>query len=289
MKKAGFSHNCNMSTQLSLAYSTCPNDTFAFYGLANGHVMCPDISFQISLADVETLNQAARNRVYDITKLSFAAMGNLRSNYWLLKSGAALGRGCGPLIVARPGCDIASLSDSAIAVPGMDTTACLLTGLYLGKPPKAFAMTFDRIMPEVAGGSFDYGVIIHEGRFTYPEYGLVSILDLGLWWEQKTGLPVPLGCIAAAKNIELDVVKKVQKAISDSIAFAFAYPDQTASYVRHHAQEMVPDVIRQHIELYVNEFSLNIGAEGIRAVETLFSMAQDSGLILPDSSPLFPD
>jgi 1,4-dihydroxy-6-naphthoate synthase len=236
---------------------------------------------------VETLNQAARSRVYDVTKLSFAAMGNLRSNYWLLKSGAALGRGCGPLIVARPGCGIASLSGAAIAVPGMDTTACLLAGLYLGKPPRAFPMTFDRIMPEVSKGSFDFGVIIHEGRFTYPEYGLVSIMDLGLWWEQQTGLPVPLGCIAAAKNLEPDVVKKVEKAISDSIAFAFAHPEQTLPYVREYAQEMAPAVIQQHIDLYVNEFSLDIGAEGIRAIETLFAMAETGGIIPPDSSPLF--
>jgi len=277
-----------MTTQLSLAYSTCPNDTFAFYGLAKGLVTCPDISFHISLADVETLNQAARNRTYDITKLSFAAMGNLRSSYWLLKSGAALGRGCGPLIVARPGSGIATLSDSVIAVPGMDTTACLLTGLYLGKPPRAVPMTFDRIMPEVSEGNFDYGVIIHEGRFTYPEYGLVSILDLGLWWEHHTGLPVPLGCIAAGKHIELHAVKKVEKAIQDSIAFAFAHPDQTVPYVRQHAQEMAPAVIQQHIDLYVNEFSLDIGTEGVRAIETLYSMAEDSGLIPPDSSPLFP-
>jgi 1,4-dihydroxy-6-naphthoate synthase len=278
-----------MTTPLSLAYSTCPNDTFGFYGLAKGHIVCPDISFHISLSDVETLNQAARSRVYDVTKLSFAAMGKLRSSYRLLKSGAALGRGCGPLIVARPGCGIASLSDTAIAVPGMDTTACLLAGLYLGKPPRAVPMTFDRIMPEVSKGNFNYGVIIHEGRFTYPEYGLVCILDLGLWWELLTGLPVPLGCIAAGKNLEPGVVKKVEKAISDSIAFAFAHPDQPSSYVREHAQEMAPAVMRQHIDLYVNEFSLDIGAEGIRAIETLFSMAQDSGILPPDSSPLFPD
>jgi 1,4-dihydroxy-6-naphthoate synthase len=277
-----------MTTPLSLAYSTCPNDTFGFFGLASGRVTCPDISFQISLADVETLNQAARSRVYDVTKLSFAAMANLRSSYWLLKSGAALGRGCGPLIVARPGCSIASLSDSAIAVPGMDTTACLLAGLYMGKPLKAFPMTFDRILPEVSKGSFDYGVIIHEGRFTYPEYGLVSILDLGLWWEQQTALPVPLGCIAAAKNLELDQVKKVEQAISDSISFAFAHPDQTLPYVREHAQEMTPAVIQQHIDLYVNEFSLDVGAEGIRAIETLFSLAEAGGIIPSDSSPLFP-
>lgn len=276
-----------MTTPLSLAYSTCPNDTFAFFGLARGHVVCPDISFEISLADVETLNQAARNRTYDVTKLSFAALGHLRSSYRLLKSGAALGRGCGPLIVARPGCDLSSLSDSDIAVPGMDTTACLLTGLYIGKPPNVFPMTFDRIMPEVSRGNFDYGVIIHEGRFTYPEYGLVSLLDLGLWWERQTGLPVPLGCIAAGKNLDLKVVKNVEKAISDSIAFAFAHPDRTASYVREHAQEMAPAVIQQHIDLYVNEFSLDIGTEGVRSIETLFAMAEAGGLIPTDSSPLF--
>jgi 1,4-dihydroxy-6-naphthoate synthase len=276
-----------MTSPLSLAYSTCPNDTFGFFGLASGRVTCPDISFQISLADVETLNQAARSRVYDITKLSFAAMANLRSKYWLLKSGAALGRGCGPLIVARPGCGIASLPDAVIAVPGMDTTACLLAGLYLGKPPKATAMTFDRIMPEVSKGNFDYGVIIHEGRFTYQEYGLVSILDLGAWWEQQTGLPVPLGCIAAAKNLEPDVVKKVEQAISDSVAFAFAHPDLTMPYVGVHAQEMAPPVIQQHIDLYVNKYSLDIGGEGIRAIETLFCLAEAGGIIPPDSSPLF--
>jgi 1,4-dihydroxy-6-naphthoate synthase len=190
--------------------------------------------------------------------------------------------------VARPGSNIASLNDAVIAVPGMDTTACLLTGLYLGKPPRAVPMTFDRIMPEVSNANFDYGVIIHEGRFTYPEYGLVSILDLGVWWEQQTGLPVPLGCIAVGRTLELSIVKKVEKAISDSIAFAFAHPDQTIPYVREHAQEMEPAVIQQHINLYVNEFSMDIGTEGTRAIETLFSKAQDSGLIPSDSSPLFP-
>jgi 1,4-dihydroxy-6-naphthoate synthase len=276
-----------MTTPLSLAYSTCPNDTFAFFGLASGLVTCPGVCLQITLADVETLNQSARKRTYDITKLSFAAMGRLRSRYWLLKSGAALGRGCGPLIVARPGSDIASLPGSMIAVPGMDTTACLLTGLYLGNPPRATAMTFDRIMPEVSNGNFDFGVIIHEGRFTYPEYGLIPILDLGEWWERQTGLPVPLGCIAAGKHLNVVVVKQVEQAISDSIAFAFAHPDQTAPYVREHAQEMAPAVIQQHIDLYVNEFSLNLGAEGVQAIETLFAMAEARGIVAPDRSPLF--
>jgi 1,4-dihydroxy-6-naphthoate synthase len=278
-----------MTIPLSLAYSTCPNDTFSFYGLASGRVTCPDVSFEITLADVETLNQAGRNRTYDITKLSFAAMGHLRSQYQLLKSGAALGRGCGPLIVARPGCEIASLSDTMIAVPGMDTTACLLTGLYLGHPPLATAMTFDQIMPAVAAGDYDFGVIIHEGRFTYPEYGLIRMMDLGEWWEQKTGLPVPLGCIAASRHLDGAVVRNVEKAIADSIAFAFSNPDQTTPYVQEHAQEMSPEVIQQHIGLYVNDFSLDIGTEGTAAIHTLFAMAEAAGIMAPDSRPLFAD
>lgn len=278
-----------MIIPLSLAYSTCPNDTFAFFGLASGRVTCPDVSFQITLADVETLNQAGRSRTYDITKLSFAAMGHLRSSYWLLKSGAALGRGCGPLIVARPGCDMASLSHARLAVPGMDTTACLLTGLFLGHPPLATAMTFDQIMPAVAAGHCDFGVIIHEGRFTYPQYGLDRVLDLGEWWEETTGLPVPLGCIAAGRHLDMAVVRNVERAIAKSIAYAFAHPDQTADYVREYAQEMAPEVVQQHIDLYVNDFSLDIGKEGEKAIQMLFGMAEAAGIMAPDSRPLFAD
>jgi 1,4-dihydroxy-6-naphthoate synthase len=142
-------------------------------------------------------------------------------------------------------------------------------------------MTFDRIMPEVSNGNFDFGVIIHEGRFTYPEYGLTRILDLGEWWEHKTGLPVPLGCIAAGRHIDETVVNRVERAIADSIAFAFAHPDQTTPYVREHAREMAPAVITQHIGLYVNDFSLDIGTEGTEAVHTLFAMAETAGIISP--------
>ena len=277
-----------MDTHLSLAYSTCPNDTFSFFALAHHQVSCPDLSFQVSLADVETLNQAARSCTYDITKLSFAAMGNLRSSYWLLKSGAALGRGCGPLVVARPGASIADLPDAVIAVPGMDTTARMLLGLYLGKPPQAAPMKFDSIMPEVSAGRVDFGVIIHEGRFTYPAYGLASILDLGRWWEERTGLPVPLGCIAARKSLSLDVVKQIEKAIHDSVLYAFEHPEQPMPYISEHAMEMEEAVVRQHIGLYVNDFSLDLGKEGMSAVETLFSMAEDSGLISRDTCSPFP-
>ena len=276
-----------MSISLSLAYSTCPNDTFSFFALAKRRIICPDTSFQISLADVQTLNQAAQHRTYDVTKLSFAAMGRLRSSYQLLKSGAALGRGCGPLIVARPGADIAKLSAGMIAVPGMDTTALMLTGLYLGKPPRVAPMTFDRIMPEVAEGRFDFGVIIHEGRFTYPDYGLIEVLDLGAWWEGRTGLPVPLGCIAAARDLPADVIRRVESAVRDSVAYAFGHPEETAAYVREYAQEMADSVVQQHIGLYVNAFSLDLGDEGVTAIETLFSMAEASGVIPADPHPLF--
>ena len=273
-----------MKTSLSLAYSTCPNDTFSFFALAKGRIVCPDTSFQITLADVQTLNQAAQHRTYDVTKLSFAAMGRLRSSYRLLKSGAALGRGCGPLLVARPGADLSELSSAAIAVPGMDTTALMLTGLYLGKPPRVVPMTFDRIMPEVAEGRFDFGVIIHEGRFTYPDYGLIQMLDLGAWWEQRTGLPVPLGCIAAAKDLPAGVIEQVETAIRDSVTYAFSHPEETADYVRQYAQEMADTVVQQHIGLYVNSFSLDMGEEGAAAVKTLFSMAEASGIIPVEGS-----
>ncbi len=268
-----------MNRELSLAYSTCPNDTFSFFAIAHDIVKCPGISFKIFLEDVETLNKEAHIRKYDITKLSFAALAHLRSSYRLLKSGAALGRGCGPLIVARPGYSLEALPDAVMAVPGMDTTAFMLASLYLGMSPMATPMKFDRIMPEISKGNFDFGVIIHEGRFTYRDHGLVCILDLGQWWEETTGHLVPLGCIAAKKSLPEDVILNVEEAISESIRFAFQNPDQTEHYVRKYAMEMSPSVIKQHIGLYVNEFSLDIGTQGASAVETLFSNAEKIGLI----------
>ena len=276
-----------MAHALTLAYSTCPNDTFIFYGLAHGRIDCGDLDWRIHLADVEALNQDAAAGKWDVSKLSFAALGQLHDTYGLLRSGAALGRGCGPLIVARPGFDPDRLGSVPIAVPGLQTTANLLLGLYLTEPPRAVAMTFDKIMPAVARGEFEAGVIIHEGRFTYAGYGLESLVDLGRWWEEETGLPIPLGGIAVRRDLGTDIARRAEAAVRDSVRFGFDHPEAAADYIRRHAREMAPSVIRQHIDLYVNDFSLDLGREGEAAVAALFDRGRRCGMLSFGDRPLF--
>lgn len=272
---------------LSLAYSPCPNDTYIFYALAHGKIPLGDLAFSISLQDVEHLNQAARKGGVDVSKLSFAAVGHLLKDYGLLKTGAALGRGCGPLIVARPGSDLSDIRRGPIAIPGLWTTAHLLLGLFMGETPEAVPMRFDLIMPAVSSGQVDVGVIIHEGRFTYAQYGLECLLDLGWWWETETGLPIPLGGIAARRSLPKEVVRLVEAAIHQSIRHAQAHPREPDAYVKAHAQELTDAVIRQHIDLYVNEFSLDIGEVGETAVRRLFEEARRKGMLPESRKPLF--
>ncbi len=274
---------------LSLAYSTCPNDTFIFHAMAKRLVDMQGLEFRIDLADVEALNRAAAKGVYAVSKLSFAAIGHLAGKYRILESGAALGRGCGPLIVARPDFDRQRLAQARIAVPGHWTTANLLLGLYLGKKSPVKAMTFDRIMPAVEEGSVDAGVIIHEGRFTYPEHNLICLVDLGQWWEEMTGLPIPLGAIAVREDIDRETSGKISDIIRSSIAYAYANENAASDYIREHAMEMEPEVIRQHIELYVNPFSMQLGQEGRRAVAELFSQAAQKGIFPEYKCPIFFD
>ncbi len=273
--------------KLAVAYSTCPNDTFIFHALAHGLIECEGIAFDTVLKDVEALNQDARLGRYEISKLSFAAIGNLAESYGLLRSGAALGRGCGPLIVARPGFDPSRLKSVAIAAPGLWTTACMLLGLYLGEKPNAVPMRFDKIMPAVQRGEFEAGVIIHEGRFTYGEYGLISLMDLGQWWEEETGLPIPLGGICAARSLGEETVAKAETAIRQSVVYAREHPGAADAYIRRHAAEMSESVVASHIELYVNDFSIDLGEEGEKAVEKLFALAGKAGMIPAGRAPLF--
>jgi len=268
-----------MTQTLSLGYSTCPNDTFLFHALAHGKIDCRGLAFEICLADVEQLNRYAEVGRLDVTKLSFAAMGHLRERYALLGSGSALGRGCGPLVVAKPGFDPSRLGRTPIAVPGMRTTAAMLLGLYLSGTPACIPMNFDRIMPAVSRGEYEAGVIIHEGRFTFQDYGLVQLVDLGRWWEEDTGLPIPLGGIAVRRDLGPDIARCVEAAIRDSVAYAFDHPEESSTYVRAHAQEMAPDVIRQHIALYVNPFTLDLGEDGLAAVDALFRRGEAAGLL----------
>ena len=276
-----------MKQNLTLGYSTCPNDTFIFYALAHNLIERRGLQFKIELADVETLNQQARAGVFDISKLSFAAIGHLLDTYGVLRSGSALGRGCGPLVVARPGFNLNQIDSKKIAVPGMWTTACILLGLYLSKKPDVVPMLFDLIMPAVERGDLDFGVIIHEGRFTYKNYGLISLLDLGKWWEQKTSLPIPLGGIAIRRDIAPEIARSVETAIRESALYGFKHRTETDGYVKKYAGEMSSAVIRRHIDLYVNEFTVEIGEQGKEAVEALFEMARDRGMLPESKMPVF--
>jgi 1,4-dihydroxy-6-naphthoate synthase len=272
---------------LTLAYSTCPNDTFIFHALAERLVDMRDLAFVIDLADVEALNRAAAKGTYAVSKLSFAAIGHLQGCYRILNSGAALGRGCGPLVVARPDFDATRLADARIAVPGLWTTANLLLGLYLGRQIPVETMAFDQVMPAVAAGQVDAGVIIHEGRFTYPEYNLVCLQDLGQWWEDETGHPIPLGAIAVREDVDPETAGKVNAVIRSSIEYAAANPEASRSYVREHAQEMETDVIRQHISLYVNAYSVDLRDEGRAAIGELFLQARKRGIFKELEAPMF--
>ena len=270
-------------TKISLGYSTCPNDTLAFVGLAHGRVGAAGHEYDIHLADVEQLNQKARQGILDVTKLSFAALGNLMDSYGLLRSGATLGRGCGPLIVAKPGTGLDALTGGPVAVPGLWTTAAMLLQLHAG-PLNLAPMSFEEVMPSIQKGKFDIGVIIHEGRFTYREHGLDCLLDLGEWWEAETGKPIPLGCIAARRDLPGDIIGQIEETIRKSVVYGLGNRGEAMGYITRHAQEMAPSVIDRHIDLYVNDFTIDLGAEGEAAVETLFQMALEKGL-LPERPP----
>jgi 1,4-dihydroxy-6-naphthoate synthase len=272
---------------LSLGYSPCPNDTFIFYGLVHGRIPLPGFSFHERLEDVETLNLLAGSGRLDVTKISFHAFGHLRDDYALLRTGGALGRGCGPLLVGRRPLSAGELSACRIAIPGRLTTAGLLLQLYGIDGSHTVVMPYDGIMAAVREGLVDAGLIIHESRFTYQDHGLTCLLDLGLWWQQQTGLPLPLGGILARRSLGARLIGAIEQAVRDSISFARRHPGETRAYIRQHAQELVDEVIDRHIALYVNEFSLDMGSEGEAAVRELLARAEERKLIPPHARPLF--
>ena len=275
-----------------LAFSSCPNDTFIFKAIARQLIDLHGYSFDIVLEDVETLNQKAAKGTYDITKLSFAAFGSLAHTYALLRTGSALGLGCGPLIISLPGRSLDDKTQPVIAVPGMGTTAYHLFRLYMDDTfidmdASIIPMPFEKIMPAVIERKADFGVIIHEGRFVYPDMGLELKADLGLWWEDKTFLPIPLGCIAIKRDIDSAIACDIQKLIGKSIDHAFLNPSMAYDYIQTYAQELDEDVIQQHIGLYVNNFSKDIGEKGEAAITTFFEKARASGLIEKSKNALF--
>jgi 1,4-dihydroxy-6-naphthoate synthase len=257
---------------LSLGYSPCPNDTYIFYALAHNKVTIPGYKIEERLEDVETLNQLALKGLLDLTKASYHALGHLRDRYVLLRSGGALGRGCGPLVIAPKASDMQGLRGKRIAIPGKLTTANLLLQLYGEGYDNLLTVPFDQIMPTLQRGDADAGVIIHESRFTYREAGFHEIVDLGAWWEEDSGLPIPLGGILARRDLGPETIQAV---------------DQAIRYIKKHSQELSDTVIDAHIELYVNDFSLNLGEQGVAAVEVLMTRAEERGLISKSAEPLF--
>lgn len=267
---------------LRLGYSPCPNDTHIFYALAEGKIDTAPWQFQVTLADVEELNQRARQKTLDVTKVSIHAILHLLEDYWLLGAGGAIGRGCGPLVVARRPSTMSELRHKTLAIPGRLTTANLLLQLEGSHAGPKVEMLFSDIMPAVARGVVDAGVIIHEGRFTYRSMGLHQVLDLGSWWEEETGLPLPLGGIVMKRSLGTDAAQFVEDKIRESILYANAHPREAWPYIHQHAQEMEPDIIHRHIDMFVNHFSLEAGAEGERATRFILeAAAKQEGIALP--------
>ncbi len=275
-----------MTQTLTIGYSPCPNDTFIFYALIHGGVQVPGIAFREQLEDVETLNRMALDGRLDITKISYHALGHLREHYAMLRSGGALGRGCGPLIVAKAGTRLSDLKRGVIAVPGTLTTAYLLLRLFDPSVTNITVLTFDRIMDAVSRGEATAGLIIHESRFTYPLYKLEKLLDLGEWWEQHSGLPIPLGAILGKRSLGRETLLKVEAGIRESLHYANTHPDEVLAYCKQHSQEMDETVMKSHIGLYVNDFSLDLGREGLTAVQRLFAEAEARGVFPRSDKPL---
>lgn len=257
--------------KLTLGFSPCPNDTFIFDALVNGKIDTGGLSFDPVLADVETLNKWAIEGKLDITKLSFPAFFRSLEHYTLLNAGSAIGKGAGPLLISASGNDLTTeeVNKAKIVLPGFNTTANLLFSFaYPAANNKEYAV-FSEIEDAVKNGKSDLGVIIHENRFTYQDKGLHQVADLGGFWEERTGLPIPLGGIAINQSIKRSTALQVDALIKASVDHAFKnYPD-ISPYVREHAQEMNEDVMRKHIDLYVNDFTRDMGEEGRNAVENL--------------------
>ncbi len=258
--------------ELTFGYSPCPNDTFAFHALTHGLVDTP-LHITPVLLDIEELNRRAHHGEFDLTKLSVGAFAAVGGGYRLLRSGAALGHGVGPLVVTRTPMSLADAVRGRVAIPGRATTAYRLLRLAAPQLEEVVEMRYDRILHAVGSGEVHAGLIIHESRFTYGEHGLFKAIDLGDWWERATQLPVPLAGICARADLHVDTTAEVERAIRASVQYAFDHPDASRAYVRAHAQEMSDTVCAQHIALYVNTHSLDIGDDGMLAITRLVADA----------------
>lgn len=274
-------------TTLRFGFSPCPNDTVQFYALLHGKIDTGPLTFQPVIADVEELNRLALSGELELTKASYGALGRLLPRYLCLSAGGALGHGCGPLWVTKGNRTADELAKLPIAHPGENTTAHLLLQLRLKGKFQGAPMVFHEIFDAVESGRAASGVIIHEGRFTYEARGLTKVEDLGQWWETATGAPIPLGCILLRRDLEGVDPLFVEGLLRQSLAWARANPGETMRWVRSLAQEMEGAVIAEHIRLYVNNFSEDLGLEGRKAVTELLERQSELGLLSPFQGKVF--
>jgi 1,4-dihydroxy-6-naphthoate synthase len=270
--------------KLTLGYSPCPNDTFIFDAMVHHKIDTEGLAFKVTLADVEELNQKAFRQDLDITKLSYHAFGFLTTPYRLLNAGSALGSGVGPLLISKKEFAADEVDHLRIAIPGKYTTANFLLSIAFPNATKKVEMLFSDIEQAVINGDVDAGLIIHENRFTYHQRGLYKIMDMGAYWEEKTGALIPLGGIVVKRAIDEGLQQKIDRVLKRSIEYAFANPNSCMDYVRANAQEMEESVMKQHIDLYVNNYSIDLGEKGRYAVKSLFNLAVENKII-PEVHP----
>ncbi|MFT6849885.1 MAG: 1,4-dihydroxy-6-naphthoate synthase [Sphingobacteriales bacterium] len=276
-----------MRKEITLGFSPCPNDTYIFDALVNGKMDTKGYCFKPILADVEELNNWAAQGKLDVTKISYNALGHLTQNYSLLRSGSALGRGCGPLLISKEELVFNQeiLSDLEIAIPGNMTTANFLLMHALPKAMKKKEFLFSEIEGIVNRGETSLGVIIHENRFTYKDNGLKLVVDLGAHWEKTTKMPIPLGGIVANNSLSANEQREISQLILESIEIANKNPSDSFNYRKEHSAEMDEAVMRSHIDLYVNKFSIDLGEEGEKAVNFFINRGVEKG-IFPKNSKL---
>ena len=264
----------NQIQTIRLGFSTCPNDTFMFDALVHGKIDTGAIKYDVHLADILHLNKMAMAGELDMVKISYNTYGRIKDQYELLDAGSALGHNCGPLLISKRPLSVQEIIEKqlSVAIPGRNTTANLLLGYFAPEIQNKAEMLFHEIMPSILDGKVDAGVIIHENRFTYQQFGLKLIEDLGEYWEGETALPIPLGAIVAKKSLGTELICKLQMHMRESVQYAFNHPNSSREYVCAHAQEMDESVMRSHIDLYVNEYSLSLGEKGRAAVAKLLEV-----------------
>ena len=275
--------------KLSLGFSPCPNDCFMFDAIVNHRIDTEGLEFAVHLADVEALNDAALAGQAQITKLSYHAYAYCTERYVLLDAGSALGRNCGPLLISKRELSREEAAEGRlrIAIPGKYTTANFLLGLAFPRAQNKHELVFSEIEAALLRDDYDAGLIIHENRFTYEAKGLKKIIDLGEFWERETGAPIPLGGIVISRLLPEEVKRRVNRVVRQSVEYAFANRAASLPFVRAHAQEMSEEVMYKHIDLYVNDYSVDLGQEGRRAVELLFDKANATGIIPSVHGSLF--